>query len=464
VSQRRELRDLQTKQRQELRGKPLAERRQLRAQQRKEMQELRATQRAEREQAGANARGVRRELQDAAAPRDRLQGLREQQRKQRAERREQRLQQQQGRERTRASGSQLTAVTPEQARQGRFAARYFDRADRRDARRAARILAREAWRRGQHAQFVAWAGPVFWPYVYTDMFYYTFWPYAYDDAYWAYAYDDFFTAVFFAYSPDYYDDIYAAPYPEPMTTGSAPRGMPTRETRRAIERVCDPDQGLTAWPFDQIERAVSLTEEQGTLLGELRQASKEAVDAFKASCDPEFAMTPPGRLKGMISRLQASLDAVQIVRPALEKFYNALSDEQKARFNAIGPKIGAQQSRTAQAREQASTTSDDCGGAKQGLTALPMNRIADAVQPSSAQRAAFDKLAQATDNAVAALESACPDTIALTPVGRMEAMQQRLEAMLDAAETVQPALEVFYAALSSEQKARFNSLGREARN
>jgi hypothetical protein len=296
------------------------------------------------------------------------------------------------------------------------------------------------------------------------MFYYTFWPYAYDDAYWAYAYDDFFTAVFFAYSPDYYDDIYAAPYPEPMTTGSAPRSMPTREARRAIERVCDPDQGLTAWPFDQIERAVSLTEEQGALLGELRQASKQAVDAFKASCDPEFAMTPPGRLKGMISRLQASLDAVQIVRPALEKFYNALSDEQKARFNAIGPKIGARDSRTAQAREQAST-SDDCGGAKQGLTALPMNRIADAVQPTSAQRAAFDKLAEATDNAVAALESACPDTIALTPVGRLEAMQLRLEAMLDAAETVQPALEDFYAALSNEQKARFNSLGREtARN
>jgi hypothetical protein len=32
--------------------------------------------------------------------------------------------------------------------------------------------------------------------------------------------------------------------------------------------------------------------------------------------------------------------------------------------------------------------------------------------------------------------------------------------MLDAAETVQPALEEFYAALSNEQKARFNSLGR----
>jgi hypothetical protein len=31
------------------------------------------------------------------------------------------------------------------------------------------------------------------------------------------------------------------------------------------------------------------------------------------------------------------LAAVQTVRPALERFYRSLSDEQKARFNAIAP-------------------------------------------------------------------------------------------------------------------------------
>ena len=38
-------------------------------------------------------------------------------------------------------------------------------------------------------------------------------------------------------------------------------------------------------------------------------------------------------------------------------------------------------------------------------------------------------------------------------------MQQRLEAMLQAVKTVQPALENFYGSLSDEQKARFNQLG-----
>jgi hypothetical protein len=37
-------------------------------------------------------------------------------------------------------------------------------------------------------------------------------------------------------------------------------------------------------------------------------------------------------------------------------------------------------------------------------------------------------------------------------------MERRLEAMLQAAALVQPALDGFYATLSNEQKARFNTL------
>jgi hypothetical protein len=41
-------------------------------------------------------------------------------------------------------------------------------------------------------------------------------------------------------------------------------------------------------------------------------------------------------------------------------------------------------------------------------------------------------------------------------------MEKRLEAMMQAANLVQPALDEFYATLSSEQKARFNTLGQFA--
>jgi hypothetical protein len=38
-------------------------------------------------------------------------------------------------------------------------------------------------------------------------------------------------------------------------------------------------------------------------------------------------------------------------------------------------------------------------------------------------------------------------------------MEQRLQAMLQAVDTVQPALQQFYGSLSDEQKARFDRLG-----
>ena len=44
----------------------------------------------------------------------------------------------------------------------------------------------------------------------------------------------------------------------------------------------------------------------------------------------------PGRVAAMEQRLNAMLQAVNIVQPALQNFYSTLSDEQKARFNALG--------------------------------------------------------------------------------------------------------------------------------
>ena len=39
----------------------------------------------------------------------------------------------------------------------------------------------------------------------------------------------------------------------------------------------------------------------------------------------------------MKQRLDAMLEAIKIVQPALEAFYGSLTDEQKAHFNQLGP-------------------------------------------------------------------------------------------------------------------------------
>jgi uncharacterized protein YicC (UPF0701 family) len=169
-------------------------------------------------------------------------------------------------------------------------------------------------------------------------------------------------------------------------------------------------------------------------------------------------MTPPGRLQAILLRLQAIEAALQIVKPALQAFYNSLSDEQKARFNEIGQQIGQPRQRTAANNAQASA---NCSGEKAGISGLAINRIEAVVRPSEAQGAALDKLDEAIQQAIEALRQACPNTLSQTPIGRLDVMQQRVQAMSAAISTVRPALEAFYSSLNDEQKAKLNRLGRE---
>ena len=143
------------------------------------------------------------------------------------------------------------------------------------------------------------------------------------------------------------------------------------------------------------------------------------------------------------------LAAVQTVRPALERFYRSLSDEQKARFNAIAPTDNAKDQRD---------LANFCDEKSPSATDLPIDRIGQAVQPTPTQQTALDDLKDASIKAAEGLKVGCPAYQMLTPTGRVEAMEKRLDATLGAVKTVQPPLAKFYNSLSDEQKARFNSL------
>jgi LTXXQ motif family protein len=352
-----------------------------------------------------------------------------------------------------------SAAAVQAAARGRFSAQFRSN-DALQARAA--LTAREhgwaprhAWKRGHRAAFVAWLGPVFWPYAYSDIFSYTFWPQAYDPGYWAYAYDDFVDTVFWGTSSPY--SAYAR-YPESGAVISDSRARRSASVSpQTLRQLCrEPGEGVTAWPIASITRAVQPTPEQRALLDELKAAAAKAADVFKESCADSYAMTPPGRLRAMTNRVSATLDAVKIVRPALEQFYNSLNDEQKARFNALGPDVGERSQKPPQ--QDANAQAEACGDPKSSLTQLPIERIEAVIHPAGKQKEALERLSQATKSAVKKLQAACPDDIPLTPIGRLESMEKRLDAMLQAAALVQPALDEFYAGLSNEQKARFNTL------
>jgi hypothetical protein len=363
-------------------------------------------------------------------------------------------------------------IPAQQARQGRFAAAFNARALARDpSARPAWTSARRAWREHRRAAFVGWYGPVFWPYAYSDVFDYTFWPGGYDDGYWYTAYDDFFDGVFWGEQGPPEDYVYGYADSGPAGTapaGAAPAGGPSsassspRPSYAAVQELCkQPGNGVTAWPFSDIEKKVGLNDDQKQLLADVHNAAMKAAEVFKASCPAEnaFPLTPPGRLMTMTARLQATLETVQTVRPALDKFYASLSDEQKERFNEIGPK--QQPATTAQASQDSAQEAQSCKEQKPGLSNLPIEKIEDVVKPTDAQESGLDALQTATDKAVTIMQAACPDETPLTPPGRLEAMEKRLQAMIDAANTVKPALDSFYASLTNEQKARFNRIGRE---
>src|SRR5262249_10902273 len=231
------------------------------------------------------------------------------------------------------------------------------------------------------------------------------------------------------------------------------------EQGSATTQICSGDaRGLTDFPIEQISRQVQPTPDQQKLLDDLKAGTDKAVQILQSACPNDLPATPTGRLAAMRVRVQAMLEAVRSVQPTLDTFYASLSDEQKERFNALDQGTAAA---TAQDR---SGFDQFCGGRKTSVVNLPIDRIERTLRLSETQEAALREVNDATTKAADVLNAACPngqDQQALTPPGRIRAMEQRLDAMLQAIDTVRPALTKFYASLSDEQKARFDRLGRK---
>jgi hypothetical protein len=333
---------------------------------------------------------------------------------------------------------------------GRFAQSNFARDFGRDRRHH------------HHFGFVlGFVGPVFWPYAYDDFVDYTFWPSAYD-TFWPYAYDDVFEGIYGGYAPEYgaaYAYAGAQASSRAYERGGAGGGGGGRGGQGlAATQICSGDAGgLTDFPIEQISRQVQPTQDQQALLNDLKAATDKAVQILQTACPNDLPATPTGRLAAMRMRVQAMLQAVQTVRPALDKFYGSLSDEQKERFNALDQGTAA-----ATAQNQADQV---CGGQKSSIVNLPVGRIEQSLRLNDRQEAALRDVGDASAKAADILNAACPNGQAqemLTPPGRIAAMEQRLDAMLQAIETVRPALTRFYGSLSDEQKARFDRMGRQS--
>jgi hypothetical protein len=316
---------------------------------------------------------------------------------------------------------------------------------------------RFADRRGFHGIVIGWGGPVFWPYAYADLVDYTFWPSA-NDTFWPYAYDDVYDGIFGAYAPD--STAYAnvpAVRRRLAPQGPIATGVATGLAAGGMAQICSGQtSGLTDWPIERIAQQVGPTDAQRSLLDQLKDATARAVDLLKSACPTDLPSTPTGRLAAMRQRIEPMLQAVQIVRPALDMFYQSLSDEQKERFISLEAEGTPKATRSANRQPNLAQA---CGGSAKQITGLPISQIQQLLHPSDTQQTALDELNTATSQAAALLNENCSQDQALTPPGRVAAMETRLSAMLKALNTVQPAIAKFYNSLTDEQKARFDRLG-----
>jgi hypothetical protein len=110
----------------------------------------------------------------------------------------------------------------------------------------------------------------------------------------------------------------------------------------------------------------------------------------------------------------------------------------------------------------ASVNNGICGERIPAWSDWPTEQISRQVVVDPSQQTALDELKSATARAVQILQSACPSEVANTPLGRMQAIESRLDTMLQAVRTIRPALDAFYNVLNDEQKARFNLMGAES--
>ena len=327
--------------------------------------------------------------------------------------------------------------------------------------------------------FAVWFGPIFWPYAFYDLFDYVFWVcdgyyyYSYGcyDRYgpfWAYGYDDLFGGIFapYAYAGDYggygSGDRYRRRHHVARNDpgGTEPQGARADE----LAQLCGGEAAsLVHFPFDRIEQKVQPTEAQRAGFEELKSAAAKAADKLKASCPSEPALGPLGRLDTAEQRLEAMLDAVSTVREPLMKFYDSLSDQQKARLDAMGLSPGREAAAGGGRQTQAGVVPRMCSERTNAVAQLSIEDIEKNVHPTDAQRQNFEDLRNASARAADAVRASCPSKIPLTVTARIEAVEGRLAAMLDAVKTVRGPLEKFYDSLSDEQRARFNRMGQPNR-
>ena len=89
---------------------------------------------------------------------------------------------------------------------------------------------------------------------------------------------------------------------------------------------------LRSWPVTQVERAISLSDEQHANLYDLTAVIYRAAGSLAGACAGKDRLTALGRLDAKQQQLQALRQGIDAIKPVLSNFEGSLNDSQRTRL------------------------------------------------------------------------------------------------------------------------------------
>jgi hypothetical protein len=274
------------------------------------------------------------------------------------------------------------------------------------------------------------APAAFWPGAHEELIGYVFWPGKYDDRIWGHGFADIANAIL-------------APRPVRTTDASA---TPSETVNAA--KVCgdENNSGLDDHVGKMIADSAgetTLTDTQRAALGDLDRAIADAIKSARSACAAIVNAEPTARVQTMLERLWSVRVAGYLVREPLAKFYATLTREQRAKFERP---------------QDSADTFGMCSAAS--AQRLPFTQLEKTIRPTGEQRAAFGNLQRRFEQAALSLRASCPGKPPATPVARLDAALDRIDAITYAAGSLAPTFGEFYAGLNEDQRTRLAQFGR----
>jgi hypothetical protein len=254
------------------------------------------------------------------------------------------------------------------------------------------------------------AWPTASPSVYEDLLGYVLWPGNYADRLWSHGYGDVMNTLLV-----------------PMTANAE------QAASLIADGMCSAKASELA---DQLiartREIIGPTGAQQAALDELAAALGEAIERGRTG----VCVGTGDPLQRMIAGLWTMWDATLLMRPPLEKFYDSLTPEQKAKLTGSAA--------TSQALARACADQHAADGSA--------DRLARVLGADPSQRLTLETLRERSAELIKFLALSCPRGTQPTPMDRLEAAGERMNALLYVVMSMSPTVNELHGARPDEPK------------